>query len=209
MGETGRDGRSRVDSGDAQEGNRTVDHGTPTSRPLMQPFELQSFSPPPPGLAVRGSVVRCGNELSLRYRLIDPTGLLLVPPAAAAPQRRDGLWEHTCLEAFLAEPGTAPYWELNLAPSGDWNLYRLSGYRQGLTSESAISALPLALSRRPDGLDLAVSLDLGVLPLAGRPLELGITAVLELSDGGILYWALRHPGAEADFHLREGFGLRV
>ena len=172
-------------------------------------FALQCFSPPPPGLEVLGSVERCGDELSLRYRLNDPEGLVLLPPATAAPQRCDGLWEHTCLEVFLAEPGAASYWEVNLAPSGDWNIYRLSGYRQGLAAESAISELPFAVDRGPEGLDLAVSLDLAALPLAGRLLELGITAVLELRDGPILYWALRHPGAEADFHRREGFGLRV
>jgi len=176
---------------------------------MMQPFALQSFLPPPASLALAGSVQRDGDRLSLQYRLEDPEGLVLLPPASAAPQRRDGLWEHTCLEAFLAEPGAAPYWEVNLAPSGDWNLYRLSGYRQGLTPESAISALPFAVNRRPDGLDLAVNLNLAALPLAGRPLALGITAVLELSDGVILYWALLHPGKEADFHRREGFGLKV
>lgn len=209
MGETGRDSRSKVDSGDVHEGNRTVDHGPHTSSPLMQPFALQSFSPPPPGLEVLGNVERCGDRLSLRYRLIDPEGLVLLPPASAAPQRRDELWTTTCFEFFLAEIGAAPYWEVNLAPSSHWNLYRLSGYRQGLTPERAITALPFAVSRRPEGLDLAVSLDLADLPLAGRPLELGITAVLELLDGTILYWALRHPGEQADFHLREGFGLRV
>jgi hypothetical protein len=59
------------------------------------------------------------------------------------------------------------------------------------------------------GLDLAVTLDLGALPLVGRPLELAVTAVVELQDGEILYWALRHPGEQADFHRREGFGLRI
>jgi hypothetical protein len=53
-----------------------------------------------------------------------------------------------------------------------------------------------------------VTLDLGALPLAG-PLELAVTAVVELQDGEILYWALVHPGEQADFHWREGFGLRV
>jgi hypothetical protein len=46
-------------------------------------------------------------------------------------------------------------------------------------------------------------------PLAGRPLELAVTAVVELRDGEILYWALAHPGEQADFHWREGFGLRL
>lgn len=209
MGETGGDSFSRVECGNEHDINRTLDHATATSRPLTQAFALQSFLPAPAGLEVLGSVGRRGDRLSLRYRLIDPEGLVLVPPATAAPQRCDDLWSTTCFELFLAEIGAAPYWEVNLAPSSHWNLYRLSGYRQGLTPERAITALPFAVSRRPEGLDLAVSLDLAELPLAGRPLELGITAVLELLDGTILYWALRHPGEQADFHLREGFGLRV
>jgi hypothetical protein len=36
-----------------------------------------------------------------------------------------------------------------------------------------------------------------------------VTAVVELRDGEIHYWALAHPGEQADFHWREGFGLRV
>ena len=152
---------------------------------------------------------RDGDQLSLRYRLEDPERLVLVPPANATPHRCDDLWTSTCFEVFLAEPGAEPYWEVNLSPSGDWNVYRLSGYRQGLAPEPAISALPFVVEREGGGLDLEVTLDLGALPLAGLPLELAVTAVVELRDGEILYWALTHPGAEADFHRRDGFLLRI
>ena len=182
---------------------------SPSPQPVQHPFALRSFAPPPTSLALSGSVHRDGDRLSLHYRLEDPEGLVLVPPAIAAPRRRYDLWTTTCFEFFLAEPGAEPYREVNLSPSGDWNVYRLSGYRQGLTPEPAISALPFAVEREGGGLDLEVTLDLGALPLAGRPLELAVTAVVELRDGEILYWALAHPGEQADFHWREGFGLRV
>jgi hypothetical protein len=178
-------------------------------QPVQHPFALRSFAPPHASLALAGSVQRDGDRLSLQYRLEDPEGLVLVPPASAAPRRCDELWTSTCFEFFLAEPGTGPYWEVNLSPSGDWNLYRLSGYRQGLAPELAIVALPFVVERQGGGLDLRVDLDLDALPLAGRPLELAVTAVLELRDGEILYWALAHAGAEADFHRREGFLLRI
>jgi hypothetical protein len=176
---------------------------------MQHPFALSSFAPPPASLALTGSVRRDGNRLSLQYRLEDPQGLVLVPPAAAAPRRCDELWTTTCFELFLAEPGAEPYWEVNLSPSGDWNLYRLSGYRQGLAPEPTIGALPFVVQRDGSGLEVMVTLDLGALPLEGRLLELAVTAVVELRDGEILYWALRHPGEQADFHWREGFGLRV
>jgi len=177
--------------------------------PLQQPFALRSFAPPPASLALAGSVERDGDRLALHYRLEDPQGLVLLPPATAAPRRCDELWTSTCFECFLAEPGAVPYWEVNLSPSGNWNLYRLSGYRQGLAPEPAFSALPFVVERDGTGLDLTATLDLSALPLAGRLLELAVTAVLELRDGEILYWALAHPGEQADFHWRQGFGLRA
>jgi len=186
-----------------------MDSSPPSLSPVPHSFALRSFAPPPASLALTGSVRRDGDLLSFHYRLEDPEGLVLVPPATATPRRRDELWITTCFEFFLAEPGTGPYWEVNLAPSGDWNFYRLSSYRQGLAPEPAISALPFAVEHEGGGLDLAVTLDLGALPLVGRPLELAVTAVVELQDGEILYWALRHPGEQADFHRREGFGLRI
>ena len=49
-----------------------------------------------------------------------------------------------------------------------------------------------------------------VATATGRPsLEVGITAVIEHSDGRLSYWALHHPAAEADFHHRGGFTIQV
>ena len=186
-----------------------MDSSPPFLSAVQHPFALRSFTPPPASLSLAGSVRRDGDRLSLHYRLEDPEGLVLLPPATATPRRGDDLWTTTCFEFFLAEPGAEPYWEVNLSPSGDWNLYRLSGYRQGLAPEPAIGALPFVVQRDGSGLEVMVTLDLGALPLAGRPLELAVTAVVELRDGVILYWALHHSGEQADFHWREGFGLRV
>jgi hypothetical protein len=186
-----------------------MESSPPSLSAVQHPFALRSFTPPPASLALTGSMQRDGDRLSLHYRLEDPQGLVLLPPATATPRRGDDLWTTTCFEVFLAEPGAEPYWEVNLSPSGDWNVYRLSAYRQGLAPEPSIRALPFAVERAGGGLDLMVTLDLGALPLAGRPLELAVTAVVELRDGEILYWALTHRGAEADFHRRDGFLLPI
>jgi hypothetical protein len=181
----------------------------PSRQPVQHPLALSSFAPPPASLTLTGSLHRNGDRLSLQYRLEDQEGLVLLPPATAAPRRCDELWTTTCFELFLAEPGAEPYWEVNLSPSGDWNVYRLSGYREGLAPEPAIVALPFVVEPGGGGFELTVTLDLGALPLAGRPLELAVTAVVELQGGEILYWALAHQGEEADFHRRDGFLLRI
>ncbi len=31
----------------------------------------------------------------------------------------DGLWQHTCFEAFIGLPGADPYYEFNFSPAGN------------------------------------------------------------------------------------------
>ena len=45
-------------------------------------------------------------------------------PPTAAGERRDGLWRHTCFEAFVTAPGVSGYYEFNFSPGGDWAAYR-------------------------------------------------------------------------------------
>ena len=165
------------------------------------------------GLQLVGRLARQGDHLRVCYQLSgDLDTVVLPPPAVEGPRRCDGLWEHTCFELFLAAEGAQPYWEVNLAPSGHWNLYRLEGYRQGLAPEPDREALPFTVSHGAGGLELALELLLPQeLALACRqhPLRLGVTAVIEQPGGALSYWALAHGGLEADFHRREDFLLRL
>jgi hypothetical protein len=45
----------------------------------------------------------------------------------------------------------------------------------------------------------------GRIVSANQPLQVGIAAVIRLAGGGLTYWALTHPGPQADFHRRDGF----
>jgi hypothetical protein len=144
-------------------------------------------------------------ELRLAYELSGPLELLRIPPPQPRPQRRDGLWQHTCLEAFLAVPDQEGYWELNLAPAGHWNLYRLDGYRRNLRPEPALRALPVEVVRTPGSLELRATLPVPAPLAEAGELEVGLSAVLEHADGDLSYWALAHPAGEPDFHWRGGW----
>jgi hypothetical protein len=133
--------------------------------------------------------------------------------AGTPPQRRDGLWQHTCFEAFIAAAGSSAYWEFNLSPAGDWNVYRFDDYRAGQRIETAYQQVSLDLSCTQALLVLNLHCPLPpalLQPLqSGAALELGLTAVLEQPGGELSYWALNHPGPEPDFHDRRGWSLRL
>ena len=119
-------------------------------------------------------------------------------------ERQDNLWKHTCFEAFFAKPDSEQYWELNVAPSGHWNLYQFDAYRSGGREE------PEASHRQRPGNTMircccGISLNLAPWWTEPRLPELAITAVLETSTGALSYWALQHPGDKPDFHDRRSF----
>jgi hypothetical protein len=176
------------------------------------PFQLRPFpaEPAPEGLEIVGSAGRDGDHLSLRYTLSGPLQQLRIPEPDATPRRLDELWQTTCLECFLALPKDPGYWELNVSPTGDWNLYRLDAYREGLRPEPGCTEAPRLQRREHSGmLEFDVCLVLPP-PLAVAPaLELAVTAVVATRDAAISYWALHHPCPQADFHHRGGFALRL
>jgi hypothetical protein len=148
--------------------------------------------------------------LSCRYTLRGESARLRLPQAAAG-YRADGLWRHTCFEAFVAAAGTAGYYEFNFSPALDWAAYRFDDYRTGMSAASLEQAPGLQVRRSSDGLELLATVHLaGLAPLRdAAALRLALAAVIEESDGRLAYWALRHPPGNPDFHHPEGFTLEL
>ena len=170
-------------------------------------FFLQPFSPLDPPLTIKltGHIARHCHQLAIRYDLQGPLAQLVIPAPADLPARRHGLWEETCFEFFLGVKGARRYWEFNLSPAGDWNVYRFAGYRQGMAEETALTSLPENVRRHSDSLRVALELDVEKILAADQPLEVGIAAVIKLAGNGLTYWALTHQGPAADFHRRDSF----
>ena len=138
------------------------------------------------------------DRLTLRYVLVgDLSGLIVPAPAPSA--RVDGLWAHTCFEAF-ADIGGDGYLEFNFSPSGQWAAYTFDGYRRGMALLEDLA--PPELETVATGASLEVQVVLTV-PLKA-PIRLGLTAVVETIGGGLSYWALGHPPGRPDFHSAHG-----
>src|SRR5579862_3371124 len=87
--------------------------------------------------AVRGIDVCLRREASgsLTFRYVLRAEMLHVRvPLPAPPARADGLWKHTCFEAFVAaEASGGGYYELNFSPSRQWAIYTFTAYRAGMS----------------------------------------------------------------------------
>jgi hypothetical protein len=129
-----------------------------------------------------------------------------VLPVYSHLYRADGLWQHTCFEAFVAEPSARGYHEFNWSPCGGYATYSFSDYRVKRAVIDGVVPL-MTTTRSESQAAVIVRLRAGAWP--DLPLEVGLSAVIEAVDGGLHYFAVHHPVNRPDFHDRRGFSLRI
>lgn len=145
------------------------------------------------------------GDLLLTYVVSGAEHLKL--PEWTSPHRCDRLWEKTCFEVFIQPAMLEAYFELNFSPSTQWAAYRFERYREGMHD------LPLVIEPFVErgGIDtghvIEVDLDLSAFPKTA--LRMGLSAVIEETDGTKSCWALAHPPGKPDFHHQDCFALEL
>ncbi len=139
--------------------------------------------------------------ISVTFRVSGFAGGVFLP-AVKAPERRDELWMRTCCEVF-ARRRPDDYVEFNLSPSGDWAAYAFSGYRAGMRN-FPVSAPDIRVVPKDEGFELTA-----MIPWSDWPHveAIGLSVVVEATDGSKTYWALTHPSDMPDFHHADSFAL--
>ncbi len=161
-----------------------------------------------PKILITGGIAREQNLLSIQYVLTGALDEINFPEPVGHPGRNGELWLATCFEFFLAINDQPQYWEFNLSPSGEWNVFRMDAYRRiGFREEKLIQDLQMEFRRDPDRARLDASMDLSPIIDPEMDLQAGITSVIQTRDGHETFWALAHPNLQADFHVRESFNL--
>jgi hypothetical protein len=143
------------------------------------------------------------GSLILSYVVSGRISDLRFPPFVAAA-RTDELWRHTCFEAFVRGSAGPAYYEFNFSPSTQWAAYRFDSYRGGMRVATEIGAPRIEVQSSAETYTLQAALEFDGL---SSPLYLGLSAVLEETNGQKSYWALAHPPGKADFHHADCFTL--
>jgi hypothetical protein len=181
----------------------------------LQTFSLKPFEAGKPhsGTGVTGSICRQADKLRARYRLAGNLSGIEIPGRKQRPGRVTGLWEGTCFELFLAIDALDQYWEINVSPSGDWNVFRFARYKEerrieSLEEEPLVDSLISTTRTRPDSLLLEFELHLNGIVRGDQPLVIGVSAVIKGLNTKT-HWALTHCDAKPNFHRRESFIMKL
>jgi hypothetical protein len=131
-------------------------------------------------------------------------------PRATLSARADNLWRTTCFEAFIRAEGCIGYVELNFAPTTEWAAYAFDAYRIGMRAANELAPQKIDTQRTNDAFTLLTSLDLSRFAgFSNSAWMLGLSAVIEESNGRLSYWAVTHPPGKPDFHHADCFALRL
>lgn len=164
-----------------------------------------------PSLTIEAAVRHSADGLVVfDYRVRGDISALRIPPLGEA-QRTDGLWRHTCFEAFIRDAQGATYVEFNFSPSTHWAIYAFDRYREGMRPVPVHEPPVVTVQSADDHLSLraavpAVSIR-GAVP--AREHLLALSGVIEDRAGALSYWALAHPPGRPDFHHDAGFIMRL
>lgn len=163
---------------------------------------------------VFASIEKRGTALSFQFELRDPKKLVQIPVLGSEYQqkRTDGLWKSTCFEIFILPESQENYYEVNLSPNLDWNIYQFDSYRK---PQPPTPSFDLQLSQMNWDKDRQILQGKISGDLLAKPLKIGLTAVIKLHSGEskgennseIHYLAIQHAGDKPDFHNSDSFIL--
>lgn len=177
------------------------------SLPLLELSPHPAIASPPFGPVRSSARLDADGALLLDYLIAAPAGALRVP-SPAVPAFTDGLWQHTCCEAFVAAAGGKAYREFNFSPSGAWAIYDFSDYRQRIDTPPPAIVPQISCEASTRGLVLRSRLPAALLPPADT-WQVGLTVVLESVAGDKSWWALTHTADRPDFHPLASFTLTL
>jgi len=171
----------------------------------LLPFERETANL---DFSIEASIDIRQGQIDLKFVLSDPAKKVEVDLADKAQglKRTDGLWKHTCFEAFLSLTNKEEYYEINLSPAGKWNAYYFTSYRNPhlpmATEDIQLRSLNWSSSA------LEATLDLKTKKANPELWECALTSVIETISGQKHYLASAHMGPKPDFHIRSSFTLK-
>lgn len=114
------------------------------------------------------------------------------------PHRQDELWSSTCFECFLGLETSPAYLEANLSPSGHWQGYEFSNYRQ---ARLVSSGLAVHLTRSVPQEMIQFTIEVSDPRFVTADWKISPCCVLAAQTGEGYYMSAQHPSDKPDFHL--------
>lgn len=175
-------------------------------------MELTSFAPTNLNLKINCSIELTESKLASCFMLKGDLQKIKKLKEPLKKSRQKDLWNSTCFEWFIKPQGANHYWEFNLSPQAEWNLYHLDNYRQGLKIEDSAHLLFFERKIVSDHeIQFHSVIEINKFENFNKlkNFKMNICAVIEDTSNKKSYWSLIHKQSQPDFHHPDHFIYQV
>lgn len=147
------------------------------------------------------------NTFDIQYQVELSSFLDLWDKQSSSLERKIGLWEGTCFEAFLYNKLNGEYIEFNFSGTGFWNAFHFKQRDQELKEYQNLKLRKHRFITSPQHRTFEVQIDLSELPFQVEEghFLIGITCILVNEDQEKEYFAIKHCQEKPDFHDPDSF----
>ncbi len=125
-------------------------------------------------------------------------------PKLTKQQRADKLWLDTTFELFIAPENSAEYWEINVSPSTQWNVYHFTSYKEGMKESNIISQPTIKTYEYDNEYRLTFN---STVPneYFDHVLQINLCVILLDQKGVRYFYSIKRREGSPDFHDRDCF----
>ena len=140
-----------------------------------------------------------GQVIKLTYKILKKhiDEKLLEEKKIKALSKGEDLWKKTCFECFFFDTNSDKYFEVNVSPDGQYDLFSFEKYRQKSSTPAPIEISELIIEKDQD----FVSVSLQIKHKLNTKHSLFPTVILD-TPSEQLFFALKHQDSKPNFHKR-------
>ena len=116
-------------------------------------------------------------------------------------ERKDELWKSTCFELFIANSPSEEYYEINISPFGEWNIYHLNAYKVGFKEFREVSKPIIKMTKENYKYRLSFEIEFNQRIFNNEGLSFNLATII-LDKNNLRHFYSICPRKTADFHNR-------
>ena len=171
--------------------------------PCLYTYTLKNHHNRDDTTTIKASIELKNNQLKLEYQIVTDLSQYSLPKQTKQ-QRVDNLWLDTCFELFIANVNDDRYWEINISPSTEWNIYQFRSYKDDMRESNSLIT-PIIKRYRYDN-KYYLSFESKVQrDIWSRELQINLCVILLDIKGVRQFYSIERRKGSPDFHDRDYF----
>jgi len=116
-------------------------------------------------------------------------------------ERKNELWKSTCFELFIANEQSEEYYEINISPFKQWNIYHFDGYKKGMKEFKKVSEPIIQMTKENYNYKLSFEIEFNQKIFNNEGLSFNLATII-LDKNNLRHFYTMYPRKTADFHNR-------